>query len=99
MFFASAKRYSEVIEEIGIKSKLLIIRMRHVSFIDQTGIMNLKSTLNILKNKGVKVILSGVNQEVMKDFDKSQLTDQIGKINICNSFDKAVFLAKEETNI
>ena len=94
LFFASAKRYSEVIEEIGIKSRILIIRMRHVSFVDQTGLHNLKATLKILSGKGIVVILSGVNKEVLLDFQKSRLTEIIDRQNIYDSFDKAFSRAK-----
>lgn len=95
LFFASARRYSEVIEEIGIKSKVLIIRMRHVSFIDQTGIHNLSETIKILNKKEVVIILSGVNNSVMREIQRAKI-DEIPSENICNSFDKAIQKAKIE---
>jgi SulP family sulfate permease len=96
LFFASARRYSEILEEIGLKSKVLIIRMRHVSFVDQTGIHNLKDTLRVLHDKGILVILSGVSEDVLKDFDKFSITNVSGVLNICDSFDKSLELAKSE---
>lgn len=96
LFFASARRYSEVIEAIGIKSKILIIRMRHVLLIDETGIYNLKSTLKILNKKGVKVILSGLNPDIRAELEKRDITDVIDGINLCESFDGALILAKKE---
>ncbi len=95
LFFASAKRYSEVIEELGIKHKVLIIRMRHVAFIDQTGLHNLKETIKTLLHRKVKVILSGVNAEVLADFNKNKITSLIGETNIFDSFDKALSCAKK----
>lgn len=95
LFFASARRYSEVIEEIGVKSKVLIIRMRHVSFIDQTGIHNLSETIKILNKKEVLIILSGVNNSVMREIQRAKI-DEIPSENICNSFDKAIQKAKLE---
>ncbi|MDA3851762.1 MAG: SulP family inorganic anion transporter, partial [Spirochaetaceae bacterium] len=44
LFFASARRYTELIKEVGIKNKIVIIRMRHVAFIDQTGLQSLLKT-------------------------------------------------------
>jgi SulP family sulfate permease len=98
LFFASAKRYSEVIEEVGIKSKVLIIRMRHVSFIDETGMHNLKDTLAILHQKGVVVILSGLSAEVSIDIEKAVLKSAFDKKYLCNSFDEAIDMAKNELN-
>jgi SulP family sulfate permease len=89
LFFASARRYSEVIEEIGIKSRILIIRMRHVSFIDATGLRNLHETIKILKSKDVIVILSGVNPEVKKDI-RSIIDTDLKDSHICDSFKGAL---------
>jgi SulP family sulfate permease len=96
LFFASARRYSEILEEIGLKSKVLIIRMRHVSFVDQTGIHNLKDTLKVLHDKGILVILSGVSEDVIRDFEKFSIRNVSGELNICDSFDKSLELAKSE---
>jgi len=95
LFFASARRYSEVIQETGMKSKILIIRMRHVSFIDQTGIQNLQGSLRMLLDKGVKVILSGVHKEIITDLEKSLDQKVISKIEMLDSFDKALEAAKK----
>ncbi|WP_346863631.1 SulP family inorganic anion transporter [uncultured Draconibacterium sp.] len=99
LFFASARRYSEVLEEVGIKSKVLIIRMRHVSFVDQTGIHNLKDTLKLLRNKGIVVILSGVNKDVLADFAKNGISDILMKLHICDSFEKSLELAQSELKV
>jgi SulP family sulfate permease len=96
LFFASARRYSEILEEIGLKSKVLIIRMRHVSFVDQTGIHNLKDTLKVLHDKGILVIISGVSEDIIKDFEKFSIRNVSGELNICDSFDKSLELAKSE---
>lgn len=95
LFFGSAKRYSEAIEQIGLKCSVLIIRMRHVSFIDQTGLHNLKDTIDILKKKNITIILSGVIPEVKGSFEKIKLIDSIQDELIFDSFSKAVDKAYE----
>ncbi len=95
LFFGSAKTYSEVIEEIGMKSRILIIRMRHVSFVDQTGLHNLRETIKILKHKNVCVFLSGVNPTVLNDFNKGDVTTLVGADHIFDSFDRAIEYAKK----
>lgn len=97
LFFASARRYSEIIEEIGYKSKILIIRMRHVSFVDQTGIHNLKDTIELLREKGILLVFSGVNSEVERDFFKAGIVDLADdSLRIFDSFDKAMVFANEK---
>ena len=90
LFFASAKRFAEIMKETGIKSKVLIVRMRHVPFVDATGMHNLKATIEALKENGVKLIFSGVNEHVQKEFETHALMGLIGKENIFNAFDDAL---------
>jgi SulP family sulfate permease len=94
LFFASAREYAEVIKEIGLKSKILIIRMRYVTFIDITGVKNLKDTLKILKKSGVKIVLSCVRPSILNEFEKNHLTDLVNTSNIFDSFDNALEHAK-----
>ncbi len=94
LFFASAREYAEVIKEIGLKSKILIIRMRYVSFIDITGIKNLKDTLKILKKSGVKIILSCVRPSILNEFEKYRVTSIVSTSSIFDTFDKALEHAK-----
>ena len=95
LFFASARRYSEVIEEIGLRSRILIIRMRHVSFIDETGLKNLQDAINMLRTKHVTVILSGVNPEVRKSIN-SLNNDWLKDDFISDTFKGALEKAKTE---
>jgi SulP family sulfate permease len=98
LFFASAKQYSGVIKEIGLKSKILIIRMRHVPFVDSTALHNFEEMIKTLQNSDVKLILSGVNTSVLQDLKKYKLTSLIGESNILDSFEKAVKHAKNIIN-
>ncbi|MDP2892929.1 MAG: SulP family inorganic anion transporter [Sulfurimonas sp.] len=95
LFFASAKQYTEVIKEIGFKSKIMIIRMRHVPFVDSTALHNFQEMIKTLQNSGVTLLLSGVNDSVLKDLRKHDITLLIGEENILNSFDKALKHAKD----
>lgn len=96
LFFASAKQYAEIIKSIGIKSEVLIIRMRHVPFVDATGLQNLKSSIVALRESKVEILLSGVNADVKADLDKAGITKIIGNDNIFDLFDKAVDRAKQK---
>ncbi|MBN1118952.1 MAG: sulfate permease [Bacteroidales bacterium] len=89
-FFGSAKRYTETIHEIGLKSRILIIRMRHVPFVDSTGCQNLKSVIKNLQALNKTVILSGVNSEVRDQLGKAGLTELIGENNVFSSFNEAI---------
>ena len=94
LFFASAKEYCEVLKSVGFVNKVIIIRMRHVPFVDSTGLHNLKEAVKILKDSGVKIILSGVNQTVESDLKTAKIDIIVGMENIYNSFDNAIEGAK-----
>lgn len=93
-FFGSAKEYSELMKSMGLKSKILVIRMRHVPFIDSTGLHNLKETIRNIKSAGTIVMLSGVNENVKKDLMKSRIVYMIGKENVFSNFNDAIDTAK-----
>lgn len=94
-FFGVAKKYSEILKSGNTsKTKVLIIRMRHVPFIDATGLVNFKEAIRFLNNKRVTIILSGVQEKVLNELDKNHISIIVGKGNIFSTFDKALEKAK-----
>ncbi len=93
LFFASARRYSEIIQEIGVHKKIIILRMRHVPFIDLTGIKNLKEVIVNLQHENTLVVLSGIQQSVEKDLTKFGVLNLLDKQQIFNHFDEALVFA------
>ena len=94
-FFGAANKYKEVLKEVGIKSKVLILRMRNVPFIDATGMHNFKEVLKTLKSYKVKVILSGVRQSVYDELIKSNIEHYVPIANICSTYESAKDLAEK----
>ncbi len=95
LFFASAKQYAELIKESGFASKILIIRMRHVSFIDSTALHNLQESIKILKDNGTIILTSGTNNEVFEDLYKHNIVSLIEEKNMHRTFARAVTQAEE----
>lgn len=89
-FFAAARRYEETLKDISHTSKVVIIRMRHVPFIDGTGLRNLKATIKDLKSRRIQIILSGVQPEVFEELEKGGVPALIGPNNIVPTFDLAL---------
>ena len=94
LFFASAKQYAQQLHNIGRQSKIVIIRMRHVGFIDATALHNFKETVQILKENGVIVLTSGTNDEVFKTLMSHKVVDLIGEVNMHRTYPRAVAQAK-----
>lgn len=89
-FFGVANKFEEQMEILGVKPKIRIIRMRKVPFIDSTGIRNLKNLCKSAKREGIITVLSGVNPAVRAVLERSELSDMLGKENICPSIYKAL---------
>ncbi len=90
LFFASARQYAEVVKEVGITNRAIIIRMRHVSFIDQTGQKALFDALRFLRKRGIKVLLSGLNHDVRETLEKSGILEILAEQDIYETFKDAV---------
>ena len=93
-FFGIANKFEESMRIIGDKSKIRIIRMRKVPFIDSTGLHNLESLCQKSVKDGIQVILSGVRKDVHKMIGTSSIPVMIGKENICDNINIAIERAK-----
>lgn len=94
-FFGIANKFEESMRIIGDKSKIRIIRMRNVPFIDSTGLHNLEDLCLKSKNDKIQVILSGVRPKVHAMIETSRIPGMIGEANICNNINIALARAKE----
>ena len=94
-FFGAAKHYSQVLKGRPSSTKVLIIRMRHVPFIDATGTHNFKEAIKSLQSNDKQIMLSGVQPDVRKELNKCGITDLIGEEYIFDNFDIALAFAKK----
>ncbi len=81
-FFGLASRFEELEQMKKPGTKVRIIRMRKVPFIDVTGINNLRNLCERTRKRGVTVILSGVQDNVRASLEKFELDKVIGADNI-----------------
>ena len=82
-FFGLASRFEELekMKKPGV-TKVRIIRMRRVPFIDSTGVNNLRNLCERTRKRGVTVILSGVTEKVQATLVKFGVDREIGAENI-----------------
>lgn len=81
-FFGLASKIEDICINRKNETKIRIIRMRKVPFIDSTGINNLRSLCQRTKERGVIVVLSGVNPDVLKTLQKFGVDKEIGQEHI-----------------
>ena len=94
-FFGIGNKFEEMMGDMGGRAKVRIIRMRKVPFIDSTGVHNLQNMCRMCSQMGVKVVLSGVNPQVMKVIEDAGMDDVVGKENICSHINIALKRAEQ----
>ena len=96
-FFGIGNKFEEMMGDTRAseRAKVRIIRMRKVPFIDSTGVHNLSNMCRMCSQLGVKVVLSGVNPNVMRVLEKAGMDEIVGKENICSHISLALKRAEE----
>ena len=94
-FFGLASRFEELDKMKKPGTKVRIIRMRKVPFIDSTGINNLRNLCERTHKRGVTVFLSGVTEKVHKSLVKFGVDLEIGPEYIYPHIIPALEKAKE----
>ena len=94
-FFGLASKLDEIDHFREGNIKVRIIRMRKVPFMDSTGLNNLRSLWKRSQKDGVQLILSGVNDNVLKYLTKVGFVKELGQEFIFPHIIPAVAKANE----
>lgn len=65
IFFGSITRFQEVMHDVPDNVKVVIIRMRLVSFMDQSGLYAMETAIKDLQEKGVEVLMTIIQPQPM----------------------------------
>jgi len=95
LFFGASQKFQEIISDLHEKPKILILRMRHVPFIDATGINRLQEICKQITASGTAILISGANHNVKLELLKADLYALLGKHNIHDNIHAALERSKE----
>src|SRR5690625_2893609 len=95
LFFGAAQTFQNTLSEIKGKPEVLILRMRHVPFIDATGAYRLKEVIRNFSRRNVDVILSGINPQVQEDLEKNEIYTVLEKENIHTNIEDSLARAEQ----
>jgi len=74
LFFGAARQFQQTVTNIpSTSAKTIIMRMRYVPLIDATGYETLKEIITNFNQQGIQVILSGVRDELVNDFERHKV--------------------------
>ncbi len=95
LFFGASQKFQEVLIDVLPPPKILILRMRHVPFIDATGVARLKEFCTQLIQSGTAIIISGANSQVKEELEKANLYTILDEENIQDNIKNALLRAEK----
>ena len=94
LFFGAADKFLDIINQVNIKTDVLILRLRNVPSMDATTIHGLKRIIKHCNTHKIKLILSGIKQQPLKTIEKTGLVEKIGRESFQEFFEDALKVAE-----
>jgi SulP family sulfate permease len=89
-FFGAADKFMHTVREIGIPTKILIIKMSNVPAMDSTGHHALEMLYDLCKKHHTQLIMLNVQEQPTTLLSKYGFIDMIGKDNLCTNVEDAI---------
>ena len=93
LFFGAADKILSI--NFKDKANVLILRMRSVTALDATAMHSLEELYAKCKKKGIRLVLSHVNEQPMRTMKKAGFDKMVGEENFCKHIDEALKRAEE----
>ena len=94
-FFGAASAFKDTLTRIGKKPRILIIRMRHVSALDSSGLRALSDVVHRTKGDGTLVFLAEVHMQPLVALTGSATLDEIGEDHLFGDIELALAAARD----
>src|SRR5690606_14734014 len=94
-FFGAAESVARALHDAHEEGLILLIRLRHVPYVDATGLQALEDVIVQAQHKDVQVLISEPNARVLRKMGKMGLVDRLGKQNVCARLPEACRRAQE----
>ena len=93
-FFGAATLFKDTLARVTGRPRVLIIRMRHVSALDSTGMHALTEVVHRTRSDGTAVILSDVHMQPLVALTGTMALAEIGPENVVGSLELALARAR-----
>jgi SulP family sulfate permease len=95
LLFGAADKVSAIADRLSELTPVVIVRMRHVTAIDGTGLRALEDLADRLQQSGRTLILCGARPQPTAVMRQAQLEQHIGERNMCPNIQAALERATE----
>jgi SulP family sulfate permease len=94
LFFGAAQKAMSTLRTLRKNVKVVVLDLRAVPVIDATGLVNLESAVERLKEAGIFVVLGGLQRQPREVMARADWVDLPGRLALCASYEEAVALAR-----
>ncbi|MEO7456924.1 MAG: sulfate permease [Gemmatimonadaceae bacterium] len=95
LFFGAAAAFRDALGNVAEKPRVLIVRMRHVSAVDSTGLRALAELVHRSRGQGTYVYLTEVQMQPLVALTGSAALEEIGRESVFETLDGALDAARE----
>ena len=96
-FFGAMEKFETTLADINTQPRAVVLRMRWVPYIDITGILTLERVIGGLQKRGIRVIVTGANEQVRTGLERSGIVTLLGEGNFIREFDDAAAMLRAES--
>lgn len=94
-FFGMAVHLRNLLEGLDSEHRVLILRMRHVPFVDATAAAALRDLIGDCRRQHRQLILSGVGDDSHRDLQRHGIIQSLGRENVLKDIRAALARAKD----
>lgn len=89
-FFGAAEKFTETIRQMSTVPDVLIVRMRHVTAIDATGIKTLEDILKKTSHQKTRLIISDIHSQPYLALERAGFLSRLGENNLFTTIEDAI---------
>jgi SulP family sulfate permease len=95
LFFGMIDKFEEIMNSVSSDTKVLILRMQNVPFVDTSGLQKLRSMINKFESNGRKVIISEACGKTVQKLHRFRILDSTNAENYGMDINTAIEMAKK----
>ena len=100
IFFGTINKFKEVMEDVPSDAKVVIIRMKLVSFMDQSGLYAMETAIKDLQARGITVLMTIIQPQPMYMLTKMNLIpDIVPEEHTFPTFEACTDFLRKELNV
>jgi sulfate permease, SulP family len=94
-FFGAASKFVSAIRNMGVPTKILIVKMSKVPFMDATAYHSFEMLYDICRKHHTKLIILKIQEQPLEMLKKYGFVDTLGEKNFCDTVEEAIDRANQ----